>query len=157
MLSKSTRLILSKAVAEQDKKTLSFIIGLCLAIIAGLGFSSWTPPWFIKLATGMGAGLTIAVVSASLLALTILVTGTYRYGMVQWAYFGLHNWATPKLAKTIFALLGISAGTLAFWFATDSQSALQTFLIALLMAFCMAWNWAGLAICQNELSKRFAR
>lgn len=157
MLSKSTRLILSQTVAEQDKKPQSFLIGLCLVIPSGFGLSSWTPPWLIELATGIGAGLTIAVFSTSLLALFILGTGNYHYGMVQWAYFGLHNWATPKLAKTIFALLGISASTLAFWFATDSLSALQTCLIALLMAFCMAWNWAGLAICQNELSKRFAR
>ena len=157
MLSKSTRLILSKAIAEQDKKSLTFIVGLCLTIPAGFGFASLTPPWLIKLATGMGTGLTVAVVATSLLVLGILVTQSYGYGKLHSAYIWLHDWATPKLAKTTFTLLGISIGTFVFWLFAHDQSALQTCLLALLLTISILWNWAGLTICKSELTKRFAR
>lgn len=113
MLSKSTYLILANAFNKQEHKLLFFSLGVILTLPTAFGIATWTPPWLLNLATGVGTGLNTAVISASFLAFGILLCGNYGYGKTQALYFVLDEWARPKLAQATCSLAGISAGMLA--------------------------------------------
>lgn len=155
MMSKSTYLILANAFTKQENKLLFFSLGVILTLPTAFGIATWTPPWLLNLATGVGAGLNIAVISASFLACGILLCGNYGYGKGQALYFFLDEWARQKLAQATCSLAGINTGMLALWAWLDEPAALKTALLCLVLTSNLLWNWAGLSVCRDELNKRF--
>ncbi len=131
--------------------------GIAIGIPGWIWGESPVPVFALEIVSGFGfGGLLIALVIAAIILSFMALYLKGQAGRFAYGYFQkVLRWVHPKLLRAASVLFGLILIAAVCWAVTGSSNSSKTALLGALLVTILVWLWCGLAVIDNELSKRF--